>query len=308
MEKQIPYIFGFADKDGDVYDFHVSDDLQSSRTWESVEFKFSLPHSKYIFVWKRDRTKFTKKEANDLVDYVKEDMEEYMNENDEPEIGKEGSQTKISSILTPTSDCLIITYDRLILPKGNINWKNYADMTSVLIDEMIEESVQGFNENEQIEDILEGKEVKNPIIENFRSRTIKYERYQKPSEKILVNVYELIKNKNYDDAAHLLSGFYEITPPKIKIKTNLINSTYVFYDLINTTIFIDTTKIPEFWQQLPSFFMSFFCHLSLMRDWSYGNPEDSITKEKIEAEKFCNECIQNLIRLNLDPRKESNFH
>ncbi len=302
-EPALSYIFGFANKDGEVYDFHVSDDLQSSRTWESVEFKFSVPDSKYMLIWKRERTKFTKKEANDIVDYVNEDMEEYMNENEESDRGKEGSQTKISNILTPTNDCLIIAYDRLILPKGNINWKNYADMASILIDEMVEESIQGFNENEQIEDILEGKEVKNPIIENFLNRTTKYDRYQRPSDKILVNVYELIKNKKYNDAVLLFSGFYEINPPEIKIKTNLINSNYVFYDLVNTTIFMDTTKIPEFWQQLPSFFMGFFCHLSLMNDWTYGNPEECITKERAEAEKFRNECIRKLLQLGLDPRK-----
>lgn len=235
-------------------------------------------------------------------------MKEYMEDGEATKNDKERSQTKISSILTPTNDCLIIAYDRLILPKGNINWKNYADMTSILIDDMIEESVQGFNDSEQIEDILEGKEIKNPILENFRSRRIKYSEYTKPPEKILVNVYDLIKKGNYNDASLLMSGFYEITPPTIKIQTDLINSNYVFYDLINTIIFMDITKIPEFWQQLPLFFMGFFCHLSLMRNWLYGNPEESIAIEKTEAEKFCNECIQKLIQLNLDPRKESNIH
>ncbi len=302
-EKISSYIFGFTDIDGEPYDFHISDDLQSSRTWESVEFKFSLPHSKYILIWKQDGTKFGKKEANDIVEYVKEDMEEFMSEGEVVDKGKEGTQSKISSMMTPSNDYLIIGYDRLILPQGNINWKNYADMISIYIDDMIEESIQGGNDSERIEDILEGKEIKNPILENFRSRTIQYTNYPKPSDKILVNIYELIKNKKYNDASLLLSGFYDITPPKIKIETDLINSTYVFYDLINITLFMDITKIPEFWQQLPAFFMGFFCHLSLVSNWAYGDdPEKSILIEKKEAEKFCNDCIQRLIQLNRDPR------
>jgi hypothetical protein len=302
MVEQNSYIFGFVDRNGDPYDFHISDDLQSKRTWESIDFKFSLPESKYIFVWKRDRTKFTRKEANYVFDYVKEDMDEYM---DNVKFSNEkDTQSKITNILTPTKDCLIIAYDRIILPEGNINWKNYSDMISIYIDEMIEESIQGLNDSEQIENILEGKEPKNPILENFLSRTVRYEGFQKPSEKILVNIFELITNQNFENASLLLSGFYKITPPKIKIQTDLVNSNYVFYDVVNTTLFLDISKIPEFWQQLPSFFMGFFCHLSLMRNWTYGNPEESIIKEKTEAEKFCNECIQNLIRLNLDPRNE----
>lgn len=299
--ENLSYIFGFIDINGDPYDFHISDDLQSKRTWESIDFKFSLPESKYILVWKRDRTKFTRKEANHVFDYVKEDMDEYMD--NVKFSNEEDTQSKITNMLTPTKDCLIIAYDRMILPEGNINWKNYSDMISIYIDEMIEESIQGLNDSEQIENILEGKEAKNPILENFQSRTVRYEGFQKPSEKILVNIFEFITNQNFEDASLQLSGFYEIPPPKIKIQTDLVNSDYVFYDVVNTTLFLDISKIPEFWQQLPSFFMGFFCHLSLMRNWSYGNSEESIIKEKREAEKFCNECIQNLIRLNLDPRK-----
>ena len=119
MEEQISYIFGFADRNGEPYDFHVSDNLQSGRTWESIDFKFSLPDSKYILVWKRDRTKFTKRETDNVFNYVKGDMKEYMGDREVTKNEEEGSQTKISSILTPTNDCLIITYDRLILPKGN---------------------------------------------------------------------------------------------------------------------------------------------------------------------------------------------
>lgn len=159
LEEQNSYIFGFADKNGELYDFHVSDDLKSRRTWESVEFKFSLPDSKYILVWKRNKAKFTKREANDMIDYVKEDMEEYMVEGKESKTEGEGSQTKISSMLIPTNECLIITYDRLILPTGNINWKNYVDILSISIDEMMEESIQGINDREQIEDMLEGRDV-----------------------------------------------------------------------------------------------------------------------------------------------------
>ncbi len=149
-EKISSYIFGFADKNGEPYDFHISDDLQSSRTWKSVEFKFSLPDSKYIIIWSQDGTKFGKKEVSSIVDYVEENMEEYMSKGEITNEGEEGTQSKISSMVTPSKDYLIIAYDRPILPQGNINWKNYADMISIYIEDMIKESIQGGNYSERI--------------------------------------------------------------------------------------------------------------------------------------------------------------
>jgi len=162
-ENQTEYIFGFIDKHGNPYDYHVSDDMNNIRTWESIEFKFSLPDSKYILVWRRDRNKISNSEANKIIDYVKDDMHEYMTETDYqfPEgvesIEEEGSQSKISSMLLPSKDCLIIAYDRLTLPAGNINWKNFSDLISFQIDDMIEEAVNGNSDSEKIEDILEGR-------------------------------------------------------------------------------------------------------------------------------------------------------
>ena len=155
------YIFGFLDKNGEPYDYHISDDLRDRRTWESVDIKFSLPGSKYILIWRRDRKNFTKGEVNRLTNYVKDDMKEYMSEgsfesNNEEEM--EGSQTKIISMLIPSKKCLVLAYDRLVLPSGNINWQFFADTISFMIDEMTEEAIQGRSDSEAIEDILDLKD------------------------------------------------------------------------------------------------------------------------------------------------------
>jgi hypothetical protein len=150
------YIFGFLDKNGELYDYHVSDDLKEHRTWEAIDFKFSLPDSKYILVWRRDGKKIISSEAKKIRDYVEEDMKEYMMEGG-GSIDEEGSQTKITDMLLPSKDCLVITYDRLILPTGYVNWKQFVDLAYFEVEEMMEESVEGKNDSEKIEDILEGK-------------------------------------------------------------------------------------------------------------------------------------------------------
>jgi len=300
------YIFGFVDKDGEPYDYHISDDMSDLRTWESIEFKFSLPASKYILVWRRDSKKFTKSLADNITKYVKDDMEEYMTEGSEDKVGEEGSQTKIVSMLLPSKKCLVLAYDGLALSSGNLEWGGFTDMVSSMIDDMAEKASQGFSDSEVIEDVLMGEEVKNPILENYRSRTTPYTGYSKPSDRILKDVYNFIKKESFDEAASLLSGFYDISPLTIKIKTDLANSFIVFYDVVNATLFMDITKIPKFWLQLPAFLMGFFKHVSLMKSWSYGTSEVVGLKiEKTEAERFSNECIHRLLELNLDPRKET---
>lgn len=306
--KKASYIFGFLDKDGKPYDYHISDDMSDRRTWESIDFKFSLPASKYILVWRRDRKNFTKRGADHITEYVKDDMEEYMTEgsfDSEDKIGEEGSQTKIVSLLLPSKKCLVLAYDRLILPEGNIDWGSFTDTVSFMIDEMVDEASQGFSDSEAIEDVLMGEEIKSPILENYRSRTTHYTEYSKPSDRILKEVYNFIKKGSFDEAASHLSGFYDISPPTIKIKTGLVGSAYVFYDVVNATLFIDTTKIPEFWLQLPAFLMGFFRHISNVNKWSFGTPETGPSMEKVEAERFGKECINRLLELNLDPRKET---
>ncbi len=78
-----------------------------------------------------------------------------MNEGDK-ESDIEGSQSTISSMLLPSKDCLIMCYDKLTLPAGNINWENFTDLISFEIDDMIENAIKGKNNSEKIEDILDG--------------------------------------------------------------------------------------------------------------------------------------------------------
>lgn len=137
MKEQKSHIFGFADRNGEPYDFHVSKDLQNKKTLESINFKFSLPQSKYVLIWKKDRTKFKKREVDEMVNYVKKVMSEFTDDG-EKTINVEENKNELFSILLPTKECIIITYGRIILPEGNINWKNYADIVSISIDDMIE--------------------------------------------------------------------------------------------------------------------------------------------------------------------------
>jgi len=124
------------DKNGKAYDFQILKELQSQKDLKLVNAKFSLSKSKYIIIWKNDRTKIAKKEVDNLLNFVKKAIEKHM---EKRENTKNESQIDVSCSLIPTKDYLIIAYDRMILPEGNINWKNYADMASLLVDDMIEE-------------------------------------------------------------------------------------------------------------------------------------------------------------------------
>ena len=65
-----PYLFALCDSDGNIYDVHISDDLRSTGTWEYIEHNYSLPHSHYLLIWRRDQEKITQKNASVLFKYI----------------------------------------------------------------------------------------------------------------------------------------------------------------------------------------------------------------------------------------------
>ena len=154
------YAFGFANADGITYGYHMSDDLQDHVTWESVEFKFSMPDSQYLLIWRRDNKKMTDEESQRLVGYVKEDMEDFTSEGTQ---SGPGTQTKILHMLLPSRDYLVMAYDELALPDMCESWEEFAYS---IFDEVCGRSEkaadQGGGHNEKIEDVLSGNVFYNP--------------------------------------------------------------------------------------------------------------------------------------------------
>ncbi len=124
------YFLAFGDDDGDISDVHISDDLRSMGTWEYIDMHFSSPYSKYILIWRRDGKKITRKNADVLFKYIKDDMEEFAMEGRGE---KNASQVYVRRKLTRDHDCLILAWDKMLLPEQFSTWTEYLDLVYDLV-------------------------------------------------------------------------------------------------------------------------------------------------------------------------------
>ena len=136
------YFFAFGDNDGNINDVHISDDLQSIGTWEYIDMHFSLPHSKYILIWRRDHKKITRKNADVLFKYIKDNMKEFSMEGvDENATGvhddENGGQVHIRRKLTRDHDCLILAWDKMALPEQFSTWTEFLSWAYDLMENEI---------------------------------------------------------------------------------------------------------------------------------------------------------------------------
>lgn len=300
------YLFGFLDSEGILYDQYLADDLEDSPTWDVIDFKFSLPHSKYLLIWRRDGKKLSKIEAEHLTKYVRDDMKEFMSEplfsDNSIVVGEEGTQTIIRKKLLPSRDCLVLSYDTMDLPEWVSDWTELVEETYQLILENLDTPKYETLDDQAMLSILSGKIPQNPYIESYMFRKIQYKKFELPSDKMLKEVYSQIESKNFLDAANYLAGAYQISPPAVDLKNKPPGEAFAFYDNLDSKIVISLEKIPEFWQQLPAFFLTFFKHLSQSKDWKFGDDyNQSPIIEKAEAEKFSQMMIGRLQELGLDP-------
>ena len=124
------YFLAFGDNDGGISDVHISDDLRSMGTWEYIDMQFSSPYSKYILIWRRDGKKITRKNADVLFKYIKDDMEEYAMEG---RYEGDTSQVHIRRKLTRDHDCFILAWDKMLLPEQFSTWTEYLDLVYDLV-------------------------------------------------------------------------------------------------------------------------------------------------------------------------------
>ena len=126
-----PYLFALCDSDGNIYDVHISDDLRSTGTWEYIEHNYSLPHSHYLLIWRRDQEKITQKNASVLFKYIKDDLEEFVIEGrDEGNAG----QVHIRRKITRDHDYLVLAWDKMSLPKQFSTWAEFLNVSYMMVD------------------------------------------------------------------------------------------------------------------------------------------------------------------------------
>lgn len=303
MVRDRAYIMAFADEDGEPYDFHLTDDLKSHGTWESIDFRFSLPHSYFILIWRRDGKKFTPTEANYVAKYIRDDMKDFMSDGD-PDIKY---QAKILRKMVDSDRCLIVAYDRMKLPEQYEDWKEFAVYMKEFAEEQATEISKLGSQHEIEEAIFEGRldplSSMNQLEESFRMRSVNYTNCKIPSDGVLIRYYVKVQSKRFDEAGNLLANHYGIASPSIDTSAVLPGRAYVYYDLVNQTIVLEPSKIPEFYLQLPAFLIGFFRYMAHVKDWKFSSePSESMERERNEAERFMGESIQRLLALGLDPR------
>jgi len=117
------YVLAFADREGEVHDVHITDELNSGGTWEYIDFKFTLPHSCYILIWRRDKKKFDRENAREVTKYVRDDLREFI---DEGKWNGSGWHTKIKQKLVDSGNCLVLAWDEMELPLWYETWEEFA--------------------------------------------------------------------------------------------------------------------------------------------------------------------------------------
>lgn len=300
--KDKAYLMAFADNTGNVYNVHITDDLNSHGTWEYIDFKFTLPHSCYVLIWRRDEKIIDKNNAKYLTKYVRDDLKDFVEE------GKLSDSTWHSKIYKKTVDnnkCLVLQWDEMLLPEKHSTWKEFARECFDVAKKESEEILRPGSLHDRELEIYEGKmnldNQNNAILDSYSARTIKYPGYKIPSDKIIKRFVTEVLLENYDGANRILSKHYDVFPATIDTQHD--GDALIWYDFVNHIILFDMSRIPDFSLRIPSMFMGFFKHLSCVKDWKYNdNPYQSVLQEKTEAEKFSYDAVQRMLKIGIDPR------
>ena len=140
-ENDDAYLMAFVAYDGGLYDIHPSDGLLNIGTIEYVWFKSTLPHSRYIFIWRRDKNKFTANEAEKLRKYVKwnlddetDDVFEKYNERFDEEL-----EFPVFEKILDDNRCVVLALDEMKLPDEDYEWEELLAQTKISMVEMMED-------------------------------------------------------------------------------------------------------------------------------------------------------------------------
>jgi len=131
----------FVDKDGVLFEVHPSDDIMSMGTYEYIDFKMTLPHSYYVFMWRRDGSKFTVSESEKLRKYVKWDLDDETDKLFEEYVERFDDELEwpLFEKLLDDNRCLVLALYEMKLPDGYYNWQGFFEWTKELVDELMED-------------------------------------------------------------------------------------------------------------------------------------------------------------------------
>ena len=141
MTNDNAYLMAFVAFDGGLYDVHPSDELMSVETIEYVWFKSTLPHSRYIFIWRRNKEKFTDTEAEELQKYVMWNLDEGTYKSLEEYEEREHDEDLIPVYGKNLDDnrCVVLGLDELELPDEDYEWDEFLAQIKISVAEMMED-------------------------------------------------------------------------------------------------------------------------------------------------------------------------
>ncbi len=297
------YVLAFADNEGEVHDVHITDELNSIGTWEYIDFKFTLPHSCYILIWRRDKKRFDKENTRDVTKYVRDDLKEFT---EEGEMNGSVWHQKIKQKLVDSKNCLILAWDKMELPLWWDTWEEFAKDIHEIAKNESKQIVKPGSRHDQDLTIYEGKidfnRQDNPILKSYSTRKNKYIGYTIPSDETIQKYVTELLLENYADANIILSKHYDVFPATLETEGDFGKS-FVEYDFVNHRILLDVERLATLELRIPALLLGFFKHLSCVKDWVFSTNEyESILLEKGEAEKFSYETIQKMLEIGIDPR------
>ena len=137
-KKDDAYLMAFAAHDGGLYDFYICDELDSNTTYETIWFKCTLPHSHYVFIWRRDGQKFSSTESKKLRKYVVWDLDDDTEEIFEKYKEKKPEELKFPVFLkTMDNDmCTVLSLYEMKLPASYASWEEFKDFVECGLEEM----------------------------------------------------------------------------------------------------------------------------------------------------------------------------
>lgn len=308
-ERDTAYLIGFYDPDTNLYDVHLCDRLDDHATWEYIEMEFSLPHAKFMMIWRRDGGEFRRREIQSVTKYVRDDMDEFI---------REGEKVpQFSRIISKPigKSCLIVSWAPFVkiskvrdVAGGYSTWSEFAELARVEVNKRAEQIASNPNSEHDLKvQLYDGRLPLSPeeqIKEHYVLRSQPYERCNIPSDNTLRIYLDLISKGEFVKAGELLSQDYGIDPPKVYAGPKLPGRNYVSYDFTTKTVMISPRRIPETWKQVSAFLMGYFLYLSHSKEWSFNkDPEQSRILERAEAEGFARRIVQRLIEMGLNPKK-----
>ena len=141
-------------------------------------------------------------------------------------------------------------------------------------------------------------------IENFSKRRANYKGVELPPDDLKIEIFKLNDAGQIHMVFKKLAKYYSVPCPTIVEKEDLNLDLAALYDPVTRIIIFNLAKIENSLDKFALSLRTFFQHLSNMKGWRFSEDiEGHIIQEKIEAKRFCESILEELVRLGYLKKK-----